>query len=210
MGALKQAAAAIRRRPAPPADLQRFTPAPEVAEWVKATILAEDGALHNPEHSHLLDADVAFLWAPGGFTSKMRTVIGTAEQVAFRCNAWQRERQEQQMCDWFGSVPEWLITLDAHHCATCTDVEFCALVEHELAHIGHRHDDYGTPMFTVDGRPKLGMRDHDVSEFVSVVRRYGVGQPDSSIAQMVAAAKAGPKVSAVSIAQACGTCLKAG
>lgn len=209
MASAKTIAAAIRRRPAPPADLQRFTPAPEIATWVQETILAADGALHNPEHSHLIDADVAFLWAPGGFTSKMRTVLGTTEQVAFRCNAWQRDRQEQQMRDWFGGVPEWLITLDAHYCAACPDVAFCALVEHELCHIAHKLDDFKQPMFTVEGRPKLTLRGHDVEEFVGVVRRYGAGDPDSSVSRMVAAARQAPEVSLAQIARACGTCLRA-
>lgn len=196
------------RRPAGNAELQTFKPAPEVAEWVQRCILAEDGPLHNPEHSHLIDADLCWLWAPGGFTSKMRTVIGHAEEVAFRCNAWQRGRQEQQMVEWFGRVPGWLITLDAHHCATCSDAEFCALVEHEMTHIAQAGDAFGAPRFRKDGSPVLTMRDHDVSEFVSVVRRYGTGDPDSSISRMVAAAKAAPEVASARIAGACGTCLK--
>ncbi|MNJ51784.1 hypothetical protein D3C77_470980 [compost metagenome] len=111
------------------------------------------------------------------------------------------------MRDWFGSVPDYVITLAGDYCAQCTEAEFCALVEHELYHIGHKLDKYGAPAFTQDGMPKLEMRGHDVSEFVSIVERYGVGHPEGDLARMVEAAKKPPSVSRASIANACGTCL---
>lgn len=202
-------------RPMPPDGLGQlqedgwvdFVPAPEVLTWVQEQILGEDGMLHNPEHRHLQFADLAFLWAAGGFTRQQRRVIGQTEEVAFRCNAWQKMRQEQQMREWFGRVPAYLITLDASYCRQASDAEFCALVEHELFHIGHKNDDFGQPAFTKEGLPKLGMRDHDVSEFVGVVRRYGVGDEGGYLAQMVRAAKAGPEIAPIRIAQACGTCI---
>lgn len=203
------------KRPLPPAgvaalgvdELGRFAPAPGVLEWLREEILAEDGALHNPDHQHLLDADLAVLWAPGGFVRQGRTVIGTAEQVAFRCSAWQRERQEQQMREWFGRVPDWLITLDAAFCTECTDVDFCALVEHEMYHIAQKRNLFGFPEFTKEGQPKIEIRGHDVEEFVGVVRRYGVGDPNGAIGRLAAAARGAPEVSQASIAGACGTCL---
>lgn len=184
-----------------------FVPAPEVADWSKKHLLTEGAALYNPEHRHLEFADIGFLWAAGGFVKQMRRIIGQTEEVTFRCSAWQKGRQEQQMSEWFGSVPAYLITLDAEYCAQCTDIEFCALVEHELYHIGHQKDHYGQPSFTRDGLPKLAIRGHDVEEFVGIVQRYGVGDPDGQIAKMVKAAKERPAVGRVNIAQACGTCL---
>lgn len=110
------------------------------------------------------------------------------------------------MVQWFGRVPDYLITLDASYCRTCSDVEWCALVEHELFHIGQQEGQFG-PEWTKDGRPKLFIRGHDVEEFVSVVRRYGVGQPDGAIARLVRAGSSAPEIGRVSIAGACGTCL---
>jgi len=188
-------------------DFGRFAPAPTVLEWLRAEILSEGGALHNPDHQHLLDADLAVLWAPGPAAKQGRSVIGTAEEVAFRCSAWQRDRQEQQMLEWFGRVPRYLITLAASYCATCSDAEFCALVEHELYHIAHKHNELDVPMFTMDGEPKLFIRGHDVEEFVGVVRRYGVGDPNGAIGRLAAAARGTPEVSRVQVAGACGTCL---
>lgn len=181
-----------------------YIPAPEVLAWVKSEILDESGVLYNPEHKHLEFADVQFLWTGEPYIKQMRQILGQTEEVTFRASAWQKGRQEQQMTEWFGGVPQFLITLDAHYCATCSDLEFCALVEHELYHVGHEKDEYGQPKFSKDGLPKLGLRPHDVEEFVGVVRRYG---PTPDVEKMIQAAKSAPEVAKLNIARACGTCL---
>ena len=200
-------------RPAPPAILfdasnwtQHFVPADGVHNWVMDAFLRLGSPLHNKDHEHLRDADLAFLWAAVENNRQMRRVIGQCEEVTFRCGAWQKGRQEQQMTEWFGRVPDYLITLDANYCRECSDAEFCALVEHEMYHIAHKPDEFGAPAFTKDGRPKLGIQSHDIEEFVGVVERYGIGAPDGVIARMVAAANKGPTISQVNIAHACGTC----
>ena len=147
------------------------------------------------------------MWASSSFEKQGRTVLGQAEQVAFRTGGWQKARMEQQMLNWFGDVPAFIITLAADYCAQCSDTDFCALVEHELYHIAYAMDKYGQPAFTKEGAPKLELRGHDVNEFVAIVERYGVGAPDSDVARMVEAAKKPPSVNRASIASACGTCL---
>jgi hypothetical protein len=196
-------------RPLPPAAFSdplsaRYTPAPEVLKWVRAEILTEGGQLHNPDHEHLEYADIQFLWAPEGFNKAGRTVLGQCEEVTFRCGPWQKGRQQQQMTDWFGMVPQFLITLDASYCLTCSDVEFCALVEHELYHAAQELDIFGSPAFTKDGMPKLMIKAHDVEEFVGVVRRYGAG---ADVQRLIDAASKAPEVAKLNIARACGTCL---
>lgn len=210
---MKKTAKLTRARPMPPAGLGEaetewkcFAPAPEVEAWIRDQILSEDGAIHNPDHKHLVGADLRVLWAADAFVTKGRMVVGTAEQVAFRCSAWQRERQEQQMREWFGSVPTYLITLAASYANQCSDAEWCALVEHEMYHVAHALDEFGQPAFTKDGEPKISIRGHDVEEFVGVVRRYGVGNPDGALAKLARAARNEPEVSRVSVAGACGTC----
>lgn len=209
--AKKQAPAGPTRPLAPDAFFESpylsFMPAPDVRRWAIDTFLTEGGQLHNPDHAHLQHADLEFVWASGGFAKQGRTVLGQCEEVTFRAGPWQKGRQEQQMREWFGSVPDFIITLDADYARKCSDLEFCALVEHELMHIGHALDEYGSPAFLRTGEPKLAIRGHDVSEFVGIVRRYGVGRPDSDVARMVAAANAGPELRGHTIAQACGTCL---
>ncbi|WP_416425600.1 putative metallopeptidase [Pseudomonas sp. App30] len=182
----------------------RLQPAPEVLEWVQSQVLSEGGELHNPDHAHLVDGPIRFMWASACFEKQGRTVLGQAEQVAFRAGGWQKARQEQQMLDWFGEIPDFLITLAADYCSQCTDAEFCALVEHELYHIAQKVDQYGQPKFTQDGLPSLTLRGHDVEEFVGVVRRYGAGE---GVQQLIDAASKRPEVAHINIARACGTCL---
>jgi len=200
-------------RPRPPEWLldpenwtRHYAPAKDVAEWAQSQII-EEGPLHNEEHVHLLHADVVFLWAAERYVKQGRHVLGQTEEVLFRVGRWQRGRQEQQLKEWFGRVPAWLITLDAEYCANCSDVEFCALVEHELYHIGQEKDAFGAPAFTKDGFPKLFLRGHDVEEFIGVVRRYGMGDPNGALAQLVSAANSTPQVRPLSISMACGTCM---
>jgi hypothetical protein len=182
----------------------RYLPAPEVLKWARETILTEGGALYNEDHAHLEYADVQFLWAPEGFVKAGRTVLAQCEEVTFRCGPWQKGRQQQQMADWFGAVPDFLITLDASYCLACSDAEFCALLEHELYHIAHEQDEFGAPAFNKYGLPKLCMRSHDVEEFVGVVRRYGASE---DVQRIIDAAKTPPEVARINIARACGTCL---
>lgn len=179
-------------------------PATEVWDWISAQIIADTGNLHNPDHAHLLDASVQVLWASQSFVKQGRTVLGQVEQVMHRAGGWQKARQEQQMREWFGEEPQFLITLAADYCAQCTDAEFCALVEHELYHIAQATDQYGAPKFTQDGMPKLEMRGHDVEEFIGVVRRYGAS---NDVEQLIDAASRPPEVAKINIARACGTCL---
>ncbi|MNM19266.1 hypothetical protein D3C81_295730 [compost metagenome] len=201
-------------RPYPPSSLLqlselsdfgiRLAPAPEIWDWLKAEILADTGSIHNPEHAHLMDANIGVLWASSGFAKQGRVVLGQAEQLMFRAGGWQKARQEQQMIDWFGEVPGFVITLAADYCSQCSDTEFCALIEHELYHIAQKLDQYGAPKFTQDGLPSLTLRGHDVEEFVGVVRRYGAGH---DVQQLIEAASRPPEVAKINIARACGTCL---
>ena len=202
------------KRPMPPSLLVeqselsdfgiRLSPAPEVWEWLQAEIFAGTGTIHNEDHAHLLDADIRIMWASSSFNKQGRTVLGQAEQVAFRAGGWQKARMEQQMRDWFGEVPAFMITLAADYCIQCSDTDFCALIEHELYHIAQDTNQYGEPAFTKEGGPKLKLRGHDVEEFVGVVRRYGAS-PD--VQALVDAANSPAEVGKLNIARACGTCL---
>ena len=110
------------------------------------------------------------------------------------------------MVQWFGHIPDYLITLAADYCATCSDADFARLVEHELMHIGQAVDEFGVPRFTKDGMPKVFLRGHDVEEFIGVVKRYGASP---QVKLLVEAASAAPELSCDAIARGCGTCLRA-
>ncbi|CCF09280.1 putative metallopeptidase [Pantoea ananatis] len=200
----------IARPTAPASFIEEFhphimlIPAPEVLEWINQQILSEEGHLHNPDHAHLIDANIRVMWASSAFSKKGRTVLGQAEEVTFRAGGWQKARMEQQMHEWFGEVPDYIITLAADYCAECGDAEFCALVEHELYHVAQKTDEFGAPEFTRDGQPRLCMRGHDVEEFTGVVRRYGASE---EVKQLIDAASQPAEVANIDIARACGTCM---
>ncbi|HBR1596288.1 TPA: hypothetical protein L9L86_000869 [Klebsiella quasipneumoniae subsp. quasipneumoniae] len=180
-------------------------PANEVYGWVRGNILMENGNLHNEDHFHLHTADVAFMWASNAFDKRGRVVLGQCEQVMLRAGGWQKARMEQQMHEWFGRIPKFIITLAADYCEQCSDLEFCALLEHELYHIAQATDDYGAPKFNKEtGMPVLKLRDHDVEEFVGVVRRYGASK---DVQEMVDAANKPAEVAHIDVARACGTCM---
>jgi len=202
----------LNSRPYPPADFVedfapyiKLMPATGIMQWVTDNILNSEGELHNPDHAHLIDADIAFLWAASAFSKKGRTVLGQAEEVMMRAGGWQKARMEQQLYEWFGHKPDFIITLAGDFCSQCSDLEFCALVEHELYHIAQEVDEFGAPKFYRDsGLPKLCMRGHDVEEFVGVVRRYGAS---ADVQEIIEAASSPAEVAKINIARACGTCL---
>jgi len=207
-------------RPFPPQDLIdkaeedeaiRVAPAPDLMNWVITNFLTVGGPLHNPDHDHiaeLIHDNEEFLtcaWASSACVAKKRMVLGQCEKVMFNQGGWKKARQEQQMRDWFGYVPVYLITIDASYCDQATDRDFCALIEHELYHIGVERDEDGEPLYSdMTGLPKHYLAGHDVEEFVGVVKRWGA---DESVKRLIEVAKQAPFVSDVNISKCCGTCL---
>ncbi|WP_445406203.1 putative metallopeptidase [Acinetobacter seifertii] len=207
-------------RPFPPQDLIdkaeedeaiRLAPAPDLMNWVITNFLTIGGPLHNPDHDHiaeLLHDNEEFLacaWASSACVAKKRMVLGQCEKVMFNQGGWKKARQEQQMRDWFGYVPVYLITIDASYCDQATDRDFCALIEHELYHIGVERDEDGEAIYSeMTGLPKHYLAGHDVEEFVGVVKRWGA---DENVKRLIEVAKQAPFVSDVKISKCCGTCL---
>jgi hypothetical protein len=120
---------------------------------------------------------------------------------------WSKARAAQQVFSWFGCVPDFVLTFYAEHALNCSDLEWCALVEHELLHCAQAVDAYGEGKFLKDGTPMYSIRAHDVNEFVSIVRRYGAFDP--KVQAMVEASKRPPEVGSLSVSEACGTCQRA-
>lgn len=208
-------AAAINSRPMPPPHMTdddgpigvAFAPAPELVRWLFSTFIEDGAPLQNEDHKHLVTAQIAALWTtvPNGRAG--RRIIGQAEygpQIG-GIGKWQRARAEHQIAEWFGEIPDFLLTFDADYAAACSDAQFCALIEHELYHCGQERDAWGQPKFRRStGLPAYAMRGHDVEEFVGVVRRYGAAA--AGVADIVQAAADGPIIAAADISAVCGTC----
>lgn len=199
-------------RPLPPDEIVEahndlFVPAPELAEWAVAAFIDPMSDIANPDHDHLRFAEIAFLWTNVENVRQGRRIVGQCElgEPQGAMGRWAKARARAQIYAWFGSVPDFVITIDARRAAVMTDAEFCALVEHELYHAGQERDAFGNPKFRQSGLPAYAMRGHDVEEFIGVVRRYGAGA--AGIAELAEAMKGRPTIAEAAIAGVCGTCL---
>jgi hypothetical protein len=189
----------------------RIVPASDLKNWVVANFLTLGGPLHNPDHDHIAEmlhdneGFLASAWASTAYTRTKRMVLGQCEKVMFQQGGWKKARQEQQMRDWFGFVPIYLITIDASFCEKANDNEFCALFEHELYHIGVERDSDGEIIYSDHtGLPKHYLAGHDVEEFIGVVKRWGA---NDSVKRLVEIAKNPPFVSDLDISKCCGNCV---
>lgn len=199
-------------RPIPPVELfditgaPSFVPSPDLHDWLRATFIDEGARLENEEHVHLRFATLGALWSSVPNSRQGRSVVGQAEVGTPRAmGKWAKARAEQQITEWFGEIPDFILTFSADYMAQASDAEFMALVEHELYHCGQERDAFGVPKFRQSGLPAFTIRGHDVEEFVGVVRRYGADA--SGVRDLVEAASHEPLIARVSIAQACGTCM---
>ena len=111
-----------------------------------------------------------------------------------------------QMQEWFGGTPNFVITLDAQLANDMPDLEFCATIDHELYHAGHKKDPDGQPMFNIQtGLPAFYIRPHDVEEFSGVVRRYGIDVTRNG-REFLEAANDNPLFDAETVEIKCGSC----
>ncbi|MCJ8056795.1 hypothetical protein GB928_028955 [Shinella curvata] len=134
-------------------------------------------------------------------TRKGKRVISQCETGTSQgaMGKWAKARIEQQITEWFGFVPDFIITLDANYCARCGDAEFMALVEHELYHAAQDVDSFGAPKFnSMTGRPVFTIRGHDVEQLIGAVRRYGADAPAPAICALPSRRRSGPFVHAPS------------
>lgn len=199
-------------RPLPPKTILddlapegQFIPAPGIVTWAMATFAADGAALFNPEHAHLADAAIGALWTNVPNSKNGRAIVGQCELGdPMAMGKWAKARARLQVEQWFGGIPDFILTFDAAYAAECSDIEWCALVEHELLHAGQEVDIFGAPKFNRFGRPVFGIRGHDVQEFTSIVRRYGADA--AHVRQFVDAANGRPEIGVAKVAMACGTC----
>ena len=203
-------------RPRPPESIDaielgdQFVPAPEIVDWALATFINEGAALENPEHAHLQNAHFGALWTNVANSKNGRSIVGQCELGdPMAMGKWAKAKARIQVEQWFGRIPDFILTFDAPYAAQCSDIEWCALVEHELLHAAQERDQFGAPKFSAStGRPIFGIRGHDVQEFVSIVRRYGADA--ARVRELVDAANQVPLIGSTGVMQACGVCQSRG
>jgi len=200
-------------RPTPPDVLFEsslealFLPSPELAQWADETFIAEDAVIENDDHEHLRQARIGFVWTNEANERRGRLILGTAQLLPPSGDKWSVGRAVAQLREWFGDVPDFMITLYAPAAIVMDDASFLALVYHELMHCAQRRDNEGQPMFNREtGRPVWAMRAHDIEQFVSVVRQFGADA--AGVRAMIDAAADTPLASDQQISIACGTCAR--
>lgn len=180
----------------------------ELSQWALDNFILPSGKLHNEDHAHLEFAAIGFLWTNAVNKRQMREIAGQAElaKPPQSMGTWGKVRWEQQTREFFGLIPDFIITIYAPYVLEINDSTFCALIEHELYHCAQAVDEFGAPKFTKEGLPRFAIKGHDVEEFVGVVKRYGVNASAGEIKALVEAAKRVPEVKGADISKACGTC----
>lgn len=200
-------------RPRPPRELQladeygTFVRAPEVESWIQSAFVTPGGPLYDHDHCHLLEARVGVLWSNIPVSRRGTPIAGTASipRAHPALSAYERQVPKWFLRYFFGIDPlDFLITLDGPYAHRCDDINFCALVKHELVHCDQARDEDGERLFTKkEFKPIFCIRGHDVSEHISVVRDFGpVGR---NVRDFVEAARQPPRIAQANIDWACGT-----
>lgn len=203
-------------RPFPPKrlfnleGLDSFERAHDVEDWLYEVFVDYNSPLYGEEHEHLEEAGIGVLWSTASVVRKGIAIAGTAELAKPKNSLGQLEKKiwMWQQRQWFGDDPlHFRITLDANYAMECEDVDFCALVKHELCHCAQALNKYGDKWFRKDGSRVFTLIGHDVEEFIPVVRDFGpVGR---NVREFVAAASAPPRIAQAHIARMCGTVARA-
>ena len=182
----------------------RYVPSAEWGDWIYNEIIDASGALFNKEHRDLKHAYIGVLLTNEKNTRNSKRILGTAQEGEPSGKTWSKGPRRQQLTEWFGMVPDFLMTLDGYwifeQAQAGEDVKILALIEHELFHMAQ--DGFSR----TTGKPKWKTVPHDVEEFVGVVRRYGAGAPADKTAQLVEAGQQEPEIAAADVDGICGTC----
>lgn len=84
-----------------------------------------------------------------------------------------------------GTLPDFILTIEADWWKDATPIQREALVHHELCHAQHATGRDGGLRFTDAGLPIWAIVDHDISEFFLTVQRYGDWKGE--VAELIAA-----------------------
>lgn len=160
---------------------------------------------YNRDHEHLEDASIGYLLTNVENIKGGAWVLGTAQLgEPSGGTPWAKIKAYQQLDQWFGHIPDFIITLDSVFLNTADPAQICALIEHELYHCSIKKDDIGMPKLDRWGGATWEMRPHDVEEFTGVVGRYGAWK--QALHEMKAAFDAEPLFGTVDLGGICGAC----
>lgn len=143
-----------------------------------ATIAAR--VMQHPEHQHLADNDITIGWLMRT-TPKVKagkTVLGSIHDTKTMAQGGFKDLFTMMLERLLGTVPQYVVVLDAEFWGSASVTQREALVWHELAHCRHATDQYDAPKYDRDGNPVYALVSHDIEAFRSEVERFGAWTPD--------------------------------
>lgn len=132
-----------------------------------------------PELKHLDEHDVEFLWLMRHTEHIVagRRIIGMVHEPLVQGRL--RDLFSQMLVENYGTMPDYIVTLDSAFWRDATPVQRQALVHHELMHVQQAVDADGEPRINRQtGEPIFVIMGHDIEEFNLTVERFGLWKPD--------------------------------
>ena len=125
------------------------------------------------EHAHLKENElhIEYLFKTEHKSKGGKQILGMVHEPKVQGHL--KDLFEMLVMQFFGAMPNYIITLDHEYWKDASAIDREALLWHELAHIKQQKDAYDAPKFDRDGLPVYGLVEHDVTAFISEVRRYG-------------------------------------
>jgi hypothetical protein len=128
-----------------------------------------------PEHAPLLEHEVAFGWLMRN-TPKIKggkVELGSVHAVKTMAQGGFKDLFTMMLGRLLGTVPDYVIVINAEWWAAASAREKDALIFHELSHVKQAVDDFGALRFDKDGFPVWALVGHDVEAFNAEVARFG-------------------------------------
>lgn len=181
-----------------------FAPSREFGQWARAAFIDDERSpTYNEEHGHLQQATIGFVLTTKAWDKGRDARIGDCGLGKPSGKPWPSGARKQQIEEWFGGVPDFLINLDATWLSTATPLQTCALVEHELMHAGFKTDVFGQAIRSKEtDRLTWEIRRHDAEVFVSEIARYGAW--NEGLDALKSAFAKGPRFGPVELNGVCG------
>ncbi|NGP62683.1 hypothetical protein FLT15_31735 [Paenibacillus thiaminolyticus] len=149
-----------------------FQDSPDVEQLVKKLIEK------NKEFKHLQGAKIIGRFRFGTWNSKGKVTLGQAKVLT----PFERHEIDAELA----------VIVNGEVWEHLDNKQREALVYHELCHFEEMTDANGSPKMDDNKRPMFKIAGHDLEEFSSVVRKYGLWMPDTR--KFVQAAKEGEQL----------------
>lgn len=136
--------------------------------------------MQHAEHRHLAENEITLGWLMRA-TPKVKAgkvTLGSIHDTKTMAQGAFKDLFTMMLERLLGTLPQYVVVLDAEFWGAASEIEREALVWHELAHCRHATDQYDAPKYDRDGNPVYALVGHDIEAFRSEVARYGAWTPD--------------------------------